>query len=100
MLLRSLALACAGVLLAALPAAAATTRVNLGDDYFRPGVKTVKKGTRVVWVNVGDDRHTVTAPGYHRVLAPGQRATRRVTKTFRYVCAYHSDMRGRVAVRR
>lgn len=99
MLFKSLALALAGVLLAALPAAAATTRVYVGDDYFRPGVKSVAKGTRVVWVNVGDDPHTVTTRRWSRNLNPGQRYARVVRRGFRYRCVYHDGMTGRITLR-
>jgi hypothetical protein len=47
----TIGLAAAGLLLAAVPAYAAGNRVSLGDDYYNPKVKTVSKGTRVVWVN-------------------------------------------------
>jgi plastocyanin len=99
MLFKSLGLATAGLLLAALPASAATTRVSVGDDYFRPGVKTVAKGTRVTWINNGGDPHTVTAKGWSKNLNPGQRYTRVVKSSFRYRCIYHDGMNGRIVVR-
>jgi plastocyanin len=99
MLLRSLALATAGVMLATVPASAAGTTVRLGDDYFRPGTERVAKGTRVVWVNRGDSRHTVTARRWSVVLSPGERYSRRVKRGFRYVCTYHGAMTGRIVVR-
>ena len=95
----SIALAGGGLLLAAVPAAAAAgNRVSLGDDYFSPGVKTVTKGTRVVWVNNGSSAHTVTTAGWSKRLAPGQRYARVVQSGFRYHCKYHSGMTGRIAV--
>jgi plastocyanin len=100
MLLRSLALAVAAMLLVALPASAATTTVTMGDDYFKARVKTVAKGTRVVWVNRGRHDHTVTTRRWSVVLDPGERYGRRVTRGFRYVCAYHGAMTGRVVLRR
>ena len=98
MLLRTIALTCAGVLLVAAPATAAGNRVAVGDDYFRPGVKTVAKGTRVVWVNVGSSPHTVTTRNWSRNLNPGQRYARVVKRGFRYHCIYHSDMTGRIVI--
>ena len=98
MLLRTIALTCAGVLLVAAPATAAGNRVAVGDDYFRPGVKTVAKGTRVVWVNTGSSPHTVTTRGWSHNLNPGQRYARVVKHGFRYHCIYHSGMNGRVAI--
>jgi plastocyanin len=96
MLLRAMALASAGVLLAALPASAAPVKVRVGDDWFRPRVAEVPTGTRVLWVNVGDDDHTVTTRNWNRVLNPGERYSRIVRRSFRYVCVYHDDMTGRV----
>jgi plastocyanin len=94
----SLALAAAGLLLAAVPASAAGTRVSIGDDYYNPGVKTVSKGTRVVWVNNGRDAHTVTTANWSRRLSPGERYGRVVRSGFRYHCKFHSGMTGRIAV--
>lgn len=99
MLLKSIALASAGVLLAAVPASAAGSRVAVGDDYYNPAVKTVTKGTRVVWVNVGNEPHTVTTRGWSRRLYPGQRYARVVRRGFRYHCRFHSGMTGRIAIR-
>lgn len=100
MLLKSIALATAALLMAALPASAATMRVRVGDDFYRPRVATVAKGTRVVWINVGDDPHTVTTRAWSRRLVPGQRYARTVRRGFRYRCRYHDDMRGRVVIGR
>lgn len=98
MLLKSIGLAMAGLLLAAVPASAAISRVNLGDDYFRPGVKTVAKGTKVVWVNTGRSPHTVTTGAWSKNLNPGQRYARVVKRGFRYHCKYHDGMKGRIVV--
>lgn len=99
MLLRSLALGSAALMLAAVPASGVTTTIAMGDDYFKPGVRLVTKGSRVVWVNRGHDRHTVTTRRWSFVLEPGERQSRRVRHGFRYVCAYHGAMSGRVALR-
>jgi plastocyanin len=98
MLLRATALASAAVMLAALPASAASTTIAVRDDYFKPRVKTVAKGTRVVWVNRGEDDHTVTTRRWNVVLNPGERHVRRVRRGFRYRCVYHGDMTGRIRV--
>jgi len=95
----SVALAAAGLLLAAVPAAAAGNRISVGDDYYSPGTKTVSKGTRVVWVNNGSDPHTVTTAAWSTRLDPGERYGRVVRRGFRYHCKYHDGMTGRVAVR-
>jgi plastocyanin len=99
MLLRSLALALACLLLAALPASAAPATIKMGDNYFQSGVRAVSKGARVVWVNQGKRYHTVTTRRWSVDLKPGERYSRRVTRGFRYVCAYHGAMTGRIRVR-
>ena len=99
MLLRSLALALAGLVLAALPAFAAPTTISVGDNFFRPAVQTVNRGARVVWVNRGHAHHTVTTRRWSVVLSPGERYSRRIRGGFRYVCVYHGAMTGRITVR-
>lgn len=99
MLLRPLALASVGVLLCALPASAATTTVAVRDDFFKPRIVKVAKGSRVLWVNRGSDDHTVTTRRWNVELSPGERYSRRVRRGFRYRCVYHSDMTGRVVCR-
>ena len=94
----SLALAAAGLVIAAVPAAAAGNKISLGDDYYNPGLKTVSKGTRVVWVNNGSSAHTVTTAGWSRTLQPGQQYARVVKSGFRYHCKFHSGMTGTVTV--
>ena len=99
MMLRSVALACAALVLTAIPASAAVTSVSVGDNYFRSSVKKVAPGTRITWVNRGHRYHTVTARGWSVILKPGERYSRRVRHGFRYVCTYHGSMAGRVIVR-
>jgi plastocyanin len=94
----TIGLAAAGLLLAAVPAYAAGNRISLGDDYYNPKVKTVSKGTRVVWVNNGDDAHTVTTRNWSRRLDPGERYGRVVKRGFRYHCKFHDGMTGRIAI--
>jgi plastocyanin len=94
----SVGLAAASLLLAAVPAYAAGNRISLGDDYYNPRVKTVSKGTRVVWVNNGRDAHTVTTANWSRTLRPGERYGRVVRRGFRYHCKFHDGMSGRVAI--
>ncbi len=97
--LRSLALASMILVLCAFPAWAGTTTVAVRDNSFRPAVVSVAQGSRVVWVNRGRDDHTVTTRRWSVVLKPGERYGRRVRHGFRYVCAYHGAMTGRVVVR-
>jgi plastocyanin len=99
MLLRSLALASAGLLLCAVPASAASYTVAVRDDYFGPQTIRVRNGDRVTWINRGNDDHTVTTRKWSQVLNPGERYTRTIRRDWRYVCVYHGDMTGRVVCR-
>lgn len=94
----SVALAGAGLVLAAVPAHAAANRISLVDNKYKPGDVSVAKGTRVVWVNNGQHTHTVTAAGWSRTLKPGQSYARVVRKSFAYHCKIHKGMTGFVAV--
>ena len=107
----SIALTAAGLLLAAVPAYsagnspsaagpayAAGNRVSVGDDYYSPRVKAVSRGTRVVWVNIGDSSHTVTTRRWSTQLSPGERYGRVVRRGFRYHCKYHDSQTGRIAI--
>jgi plastocyanin len=92
---------------AAAPAAGgtiSTVRVRARDNFFVPKTITVERGTRVRWVNRGDNTHTTTSKAglWDKPLPPGGSASRvfRKTGTFRYICSIHVDegMRGRVVV--
>ena len=104
MLLKTtIGLTAAGLMLAAVPVAsvpayAAASRVAIGDDYYNPRVKTVSRGTRVVWVNVGNSSHTVTTRRWSRRLDPGERYGRVVRRGFRYHCRFHDGQSGRIAI--
>ncbi len=88
--------------IAAAPAEA--PRAAIARVQFGLGTVTVPVGTTVIWVNRGDDAHTVTAddgsfisPGLdrgeqfsHRFTAPG---------TYAYHCAMHPHMTARIIVK-
>lgn len=80
--------------------AAATKTVSVTDDQFSPKTVKVKKGSKVKWVNNGDDDHTTTGKGWDKTLAPGQSYARKFKKagTFKYVCSFHNEMTGKVKV--
>lgn len=80
--------------------AAATKTVSITDDQFSPKTVKVKKGSKVKWVNNGDDDHTTTGSGWDKTLAPGQSYARKFKKagTFKYVCRFHGGMTGKVKV--
>ncbi|HXF35838.1 MAG TPA: cupredoxin domain-containing protein [Actinomycetota bacterium] len=83
--------------------AATTVRVRIRDNVFRPRRITIQRGTRVRWVNRGNNPHTTTSNRGlwdSGILSPGESFTRRFrrTGTFRYHCEIHVGMTGRVVV--
>jgi plastocyanin len=77
-----------------------TTTVAARDDFFRPRVVTISRGSSVRWVNRGDHLHTTTGGSWDVTLSPGESYTKRFRRvgTFRYLCTLHSGMTGRVVV--
>jgi plastocyanin len=77
--------------------AAATARVTVGDDFFRPRSLNVRAGTRVRWTWRGRDVHNVTVTsGPVRFNSPTQRSgtfsrTLRRRGTYRIVCTVHGQ---------
>jgi plastocyanin len=74
-----------------------------GDNFFRPRITRVDKGTRVKWVNRGSRPHTTThnsGKWDSGTLNPGESFTRRFRKvgTFRYHCQIHAGMTGKIVV--
>lgn len=102
-----LPLAAAAALLRAPPALAdgpPPAEIRIAQHLYEPRVITVSPGTTLRWVNEDEDPHTVTADGgafasrgidTHETFtftfsAPG---------TYRYHCALHPGMTGRVVVK-
>lgn len=90
-------------------AAAAPTTVKLGDNFFAPAKKTVRKGTKVRFKWIGDNPHNVT-----KRRGPGRRFASRTTSargvnfakrfkkrgTYRLICTVHpEEMRLKLTVR-
>jgi plastocyanin len=76
-------------------------RVRIVDNRFRPASITVARGTRVKWVNRGDNNHTSTGNGWNSgIISPGDSFTRRFNRrgTFSYHCQIHATMMGTVTV--
>lgn len=81
-----------------------TVRVRMIDNAFRPRTLTVVQGTRVRWVNRGDNVHTSTSNRDlwdSGLLDPGEAYGRvfRREGTFKYHCTVHpAVMRGVITV--
>jgi plastocyanin len=84
-----------------------TKKVLIKNFRFSPAKITVKRGTRVVWINKDIAPHTATATNKPRSFDSGRLGQgERFSHTFRrvgkkpYYCEIHPDMRGRITVRR
>ena len=97
-------IATAAAVLASLPmllgvaGAATKTTVTVGNNFFKPGQKTIAKGTKVRFNWVGGRRHNVT-----KVSGPGAAIESRTTSaagvnfvkqfekrgTYRFICTVH-----------
>jgi plastocyanin len=79
-----------------------TVRVRMVDDAFRPRDLTIARGTRVRWVNAGQDRHSSTSNGRwdSGLLDPGETYRRifRQAATISYFCTAHPAMRGTITI--
>ena len=84
-----------------------TKKVLIKNFRFSPAKITIKRGTRVVWINKDSAPHTATATNKPRSFDSGRLGQgERFSHTFRragkkpYYCEIHPDMRGRIIVRR
>jgi len=95
--------------LAGTAAAAPTTTVKLGDNFFAPAKKTVRRGTKVRFKWIGRNPHNVT-----KRRGPGPRFASRTTSArgvnfakrfkkrgiYRLICTIHpGEMRLKLTVR-
>jgi len=106
---RLLALVSFAGLLVATPSLAADRAVEVGDDYFLPGVVQVEKDDTVTWNWSGNEPHNVVnTPGKRQIerfrsgspqTGGSFRHTFKNEGSFTYLCTEHSEtMRGRVRV--
>ena len=108
---RLLAVLCVVALVAAafatIPALAATKRVTVRDNVFRPTSLTVRRGTIVRWVWRGRNPHNVrTRPGsplrFASTIKRRGSYSKRLTRrgTYRIICTIHAPrMRMTIRVR-
>ena len=81
-----------------------TTQVNIDNYAFKQPTVTIVVGATVVWKNLDDDPHTVTAVDGSfdsKGLAQGDSFAYRFTKPgqYAYYCKVHPMMRGTVIVK-
>ena len=86
----------------AVPAQAATIRVEIKNLVNIPATVNAKVGDTIVWDNKDILQHTATATDktFDVLLPPGKTGSTVVTKvgTFDYFCKFHPNMKGRVTV--
>ena len=84
-----------------------TKKVLIENFRFSPAKITIKRGTRVVWINKDNAPHTATATNKPRSFDSGRLGQgERFSHTFRsagkkpYHCEIHPSMKGRITVKR
>jgi plastocyanin len=83
-----------------------TKTVSIQNFSFKPAHITIKRGTKVRWINKDSTAHTVTANKKRSFNSGRLGKGQRYTHTFksagkkRYHCNIHPDMRASVVVKR
>ena len=83
-----------------------TRTVLIQNFSFKPANITIKRGTKVIWINRDSTAHTATANNGRSFdsgrLGPGQRFSHTFKRAGKksYHCEIHPDMRGSVVVKR
>jgi plastocyanin len=83
-----------------------TRTVSIQNFSFKPANITIKRGTKVKWINKDSTAHTATANNGRSFdsgrLGPGQRYSHTFKSAGKksYHCEIHPDMRGSVVVKR
>jgi plastocyanin len=83
-----------------------TRTVLIQDFRFKPAKITIKRGTRVIWINKDTSPHTATANNGRSFDSGRLGSGQRFSHTFKragkkpYHCEIHPHMKGRITVRR
>ena len=83
-----------------------TRTVLIQDFSFKPAHITIKRGTKVRWINKDSTAHTATANNGRSFDSGGLGKGQRYTHTFKragkkpYHCEIHPHMKGRITVKR
>jgi plastocyanin len=83
-----------------------TSTVLIQDFRFKPAHITIKRGTKVRWINKDSTAHTATANNGRSFDSGGLGKGQRYTHTFKrtgkkpYHCEIHPHMKGRITVKR
>jgi len=104
-----LAVAAAGALALPTSGGAANTTIKVGDDFFSPASKTVKKGTKIKFKWIGDRPHNVVkqkGPGggfaSRTTSARGVNFSKKFKKagTYKIICTIHGGMQMTLKVKK
>ena len=87
------------LLVAAIPAFAATKTVRVDDNFFSPKSLTVSKGTRLNFRWTGDAPHNVKGAGINIGTRSSGRRTATARRSGTLVCTIHPGMRMKLTVR-
>ena len=101
MIMRTAMLGGVAMMLASLPAQAATVKVVIDKLVFTPAEISLAVGDTIEWVNRDVMEHTATVEGGFDVRIPAKKSASIVVKeagTLDYYCRYHPNMRGRIVV--
>ena len=83
-----------------------TRKVMIQNFRFKPAHITIKRGTKVRWINKDSTAHTVTAHKKSSFDSGRLRPGQRYKHTFKsagkkpYHCEIHTDMKGTITIKR
>jgi plastocyanin len=83
-----------------------TRTASIQNFSFKPANITIKRGTKVIWINKDTTQHTATANNARSfdsgTLGPGQRFSHTFKRAGKkaYHCEIHPSMKGSVTVKR
>ncbi|MCA1404305.1 cupredoxin family copper-binding protein [Ensifer sp. IC3342] len=84
-----------------VPAQAETIEVTIDRLVYAPAEIEAKVGDEIEWINKDALVHTATVKGGAEVLLPAKKSGRLLLNepgSFDYVCRYHPNMKGHIAV--
>ena len=87
------------LVIAVVPAFAATKRVNVDDNFFSPKTVTLKKGDKIRFVWTGEAPHNVKGAGINIGVRRSGSRTVTVRRAGKFVCTIHPGMEGRIRLR-
>src|SRR5262245_23443571 len=82
--------------------ASRSVTVKMNHNKYLPRTLSIAKGTTVVWSNISKTKHSALKGGSFNTgtIKPGRAAAVKFTArgTYRYICAFHENMKGKIVV--